>query len=60
MKAALGVLEGFYAKASSATALTQTRDPKHEAPESFTEPYTGMGQGKGVIGMLEVIKEANE
>merc|ERR1719484_38771 len=43
------------AKASSATALTQTRDPKHEAPESFTEPYTGMGQGKGVIGMLEVI-----
>merc|ERR1719191_1741944 len=55
VKAALGVLEGFYAKASSATALTQTRDPKHEAPESFTEPYTGMGQGKGVIGMLEVI-----
>merc|ERR1719183_571105 len=44
-----------YAKAASATALTQTRDPKHEAPASFTEPYTGMGQGGGVIGMLEVI-----
>jgi len=55
VKAALKVLEGFYAKASSATALTQTRDPKHEAPASFTEPYTGMGQGGGVIGMLEVI-----
>jgi len=55
VKAALGVLEGFYAKAASATALTQTRDPKHEAPASFTEPYTGMGQGTGVIGMLQVI-----
>merc|ERR1719269_327965 len=55
VKAALKVLEGFYAKASSATALTQTRDPKHEAPASFTEPYTGMGQGTGVIGMLQVI-----
>merc|ERR1719353_491939 len=57
VKAALKVLEGFYAKASSATALTQTResDPKHEAPASFTEPYTGRGQGGGVIGMLEVI-----
>merc|ERR1719502_357193 len=43
------------AKAASATALTQTRDPKHEAPASFTEPYTGMGQGTGVIGMLQVI-----
>merc|ERR1719482_2663978 len=55
VKAALGVLEGFYAKAASATALTQTRDPEHEAPASFTEPYTGMGQGTGVIGMLQVI-----
>merc|ERR1719463_38709 len=55
VKAALSVLEGFYAKASSATALTQTRQPSKEAPESFTEPYTGMGAGKGVIGMLEVI-----
>merc|ERR1719269_46738 len=55
VKAALKVLEGFYAKAASATALTQTRDPKHEAPASFTEPYTGMGQGTGVIGMLQVI-----
>merc|ERR1719506_831162 len=51
VKAALGVLEGFYAKAASATALTQTRDPKHEAPA----PFTGMGQGTGVIGMLQVI-----
>merc|ERR1719324_2364721 len=57
VKAALGVLEGFYAKAASATALTQTRQPSpdKEAPESFTEPYKGMGGGKGVIGMLEVI-----
>merc|ERR1719353_1712474 len=55
VKAALSVLEGFYAKASKATALTQTRGPKHDAPESFTEPYKGMGGGTGVIGMLEVI-----
>merc|ERR1719324_1684568 len=55
VKAALSVLEGFYAKAAGATALTQTRQPSKEAPESFTEPYTGMGGGKGVIGMLEVI-----
>merc|ERR1719191_1253807 len=53
VKAALGVLEGFYAKAAKATALVQ--GPKHDAPESFTEPYKGMGGGKGVIGMLEVI-----
>merc|ERR1719460_1603225 len=53
VKAALSVLEGFYAKASSATALTQ--QPKYDAPESFTEPYKGMGGGTGVIGMLEVI-----
>merc|ERR1719261_353252 len=57
VKAALGVLEGFYAKAAKATSFTQARGPKHdkEAPESFTEPYKGMGGGKGVIGMLEVI-----
>merc|ERR1719174_2726806 len=57
VKAALGVLEGFYAKAASATALTQTRQrsPDKEAPASFTEPYKGMGAGKGVVGMLEVI-----
>merc|ERR1719191_2171284 len=55
VKAALSVLESFYAKAAGATALTQTRQPSKEAPESFTEPYTGMGGGKGVLGMLEVI-----
>merc|ERR1719502_1147053 len=55
VKAALSVLEGFYAKAAKATAFVQTRGPKHDAPESFTEPYKGMGGGKGVIGMLEVI-----
>merc|ERR1719281_319074 len=55
VKAALSVLEGFYAKAAKATAFTQTSGPKHDAPESFTEPYKGMGAGKGVIGMLEVI-----
>merc|ERR1719487_22343 len=47
VKAALSVLEGFYAKAA--------RGPAHDAPESFTEPYKGMGGGTGVIGMLEVI-----
>jgi hypothetical protein len=52
VKAALKVLEGFYAKASSATALIQ--QPKYDAPESFDKPYTGMAGG-GVIGMLEVI-----
>jgi peptidoglycan hydrolase CwlO-like protein len=55
VKAALGVLEGFYAKAASATAFTQSRGPAHDAPESYTEPYKGMGGGTGVIGMLEVI-----
>merc|ERR1719353_371296 len=57
VKAALSVLEGFYAKAASATALVQTRQrsPDKEAPASFTEPYKGMGAGKGVVGMLEVI-----
>jgi len=55
VKAALSVLEGFYAKAASATSLVQTRGPAHDAPESFTEPYKGMGGGTGVIGMLEVI-----
>merc|ERR1719201_894614 len=55
VKAALSVLEGFYAKAAGATALTQTRQPKYDAPESFTEPYKGMGGGTGIIGMLEVI-----
>jgi len=52
VKAALKVLEGFYAKASKATALIQ--QPKYDAPESFDKPYTGMAGG-GVIGMLEVI-----
>merc|ERR1719331_2978782 len=54
VKAALGVLEGFYAKAASATAFTQARQPKYDEPESFNKPYTGMAGG-GVIGMLEVI-----
>jgi hypothetical protein len=53
VKTALGVLEGFYAKAAKATALAQ--GPASDAPESFNKPYTGMGQGKGVVGMLEVI-----
>jgi len=53
IKTALGVLEGFYAKAAKATALAQ--GPASDAPESFNKPYTGMGQGKGVVGMLEVI-----
>jgi hypothetical protein len=54
VKSALSVLEEFYAKAATATALVQ--GPADDAPESFSTPYKGMGgSGKGVIGMLEVI-----
>jgi chromosome segregation ATPase len=53
VKSALKVLEEFYAKAATATAFAQ--GPKSDAPESFSAPYTGMGKGKGIVGMLEVI-----
>jgi tetratricopeptide (TPR) repeat protein len=51
---ALTVLKEFYAKAAEATAFVQTRQ---EPPESFDEPYKGMGgSAGGVVGMLEVIE----
>ena len=49
---ALQVLKEFYAKAGEATSLIQS-----DAPETFSEPYTGMGgESGGVIGMMEVIQ----
>jgi len=49
---ALQVLKEFYAKAGDATSLIQS-----DAPETFSEPYTGMGgESGGVIGMMEVIQ----
>jgi len=56
---ALQVLKEFYAKASDATALVQTKERAQRAqPEVFgDEPYTGMGgESGGVIGMMEVIE----
>merc|ERR1712166_1040283 len=51
---ALTVLKEFYAKAAEATAFVQTGQ---EPPESFDEPYQGMGgSAGGVVGMLEVIE----
>mmetsp|Transcript_49385 Transcript_49385/g.107813 ORF Transcript_49385/g.107813 Transcript_49385/m.107813 type:complete len:675 (+) Transcript_49385:99-2123(+) len=48
------VLRVFYEKAGKATALFQHRDIG--APETFDEPYTGMGgESGGVVGLLEVI-----
>lgn len=51
---ALQVLKEFYAKAGAATSFLQTKTDA--APETFSEPYTGMGgESGGVIGMMEVI-----
>merc|ERR1719191_2539731 len=54
---AIGVLQDFYASASEATALTQTKVVAKQ-PEIFDdEPYKGMGgENGGVIGMMEVIE----
>merc|ERR1719159_1689312 len=53
---ALAVLKDFYKKAATATALVQ-QTPEEEAPETFDEPYQGMGGASGgVVGMLEVIE----
>merc|ERR1719161_256520 len=54
---AIGVLQDFYASASEATALTQTKVVAKQ-PEIFDdEPYKGMGgENGGVIGMMEVIQ----
>jgi len=58
VKSALAILKEFYAKAATATALTQQKQsPAEEAPESWDEPYQGQGgSSKGVVGMLEVIQ----
>jgi len=55
---AITVLKDFYAKAATATALVQGKQtPEEEAPETFDEPYTGMGGASGgVVGLLEVIE----
>jgi len=57
---AIAVLKDFYAKAATATALVQQKQkqtPEEEAPETFDEPYTGMGGASGgVVGLLEVIE----
>merc|ERR1719420_1355880 len=55
---AISVLKDFYAKAATATALVQSKQtPEEEAPETFDEPYTGMGGASGgVVGLLEVIE----
>jgi len=51
------VLKEFYEKAAQATALTQMQSagPADDAPETFDEPFTGVGGEGGVVGMLEVI-----
>merc|ERR1719326_565556 len=63
---ALAVLKEFYAKAAKgAENLTVGYDgrtrllqgPEDDAPETFDEPYTGMGGSSGgVMGLLEVIQ----
>jgi len=50
VESATSVLKEFYEKAGQATALVQT-----DKPEIFDAPYQGMGQGGGVVSMLEVI-----
>jgi uncharacterized protein YoxC len=53
---ALAVLKDFYKKSATATAFTQ-QTPAEEAPETFDEPYQGMGGSSGgVVGLLEVIE----
>jgi len=56
---ALIVLKEFYDKAAQATAFVQSKSkqsPQDEAPETFSEPYTGMqSENGGVLGMIEVI-----
>jgi predicted nucleic acid-binding Zn-ribbon protein len=53
---AMSVLKDFYAKAGKSTALTQISVADIGAPETFSEPYTGMqGASGGVVGLLEVI-----
>merc|ERR1719424_183137 len=52
---AIAVLRQFYATAAESTSLLQ--QPEVDAPETFNEPYRGMGgESGGVLGMLEVIQ----
>merc|ERR1719428_1883450 len=65
---ALTVLKEFYAKAAQGaenmkigydgrTRLIQTGQPEVDAPPTFDEEYTGMGDSAGgVVGLLEVIQ----
>merc|ERR1712176_630029 len=56
VEAATAVMKDFYAKAAEATAFTQQRGPAGEAPETFDEPYKGMGgEGGNIVAFLEVI-----
>jgi hypothetical protein len=53
---AIEILNQFYAKAATATALIQ-QTPDADAPETFDAPYQGQGAASGgVMGMLEVIQ----
>jgi len=53
---AMSVLQEFYAKAGTATALVQTKTLAGQ-PAVFDEAYTGMqSESGGVIGMIEVIQ----
>merc|ERR1719159_259055 len=47
------ILKEFYDKAATSTAFAQMAQGVAQAPETFDEPYTGMGGG-GVLGMMEV------
>lgn len=50
------VLEEFYAKSGKAVDFLQ-QSPAEDAPDTFSEKYTGMGgESGGVLGMLEVIQ----
>jgi len=56
---AIEVLQEFYAKAGTATALMQRRGDtvQPEAPAVFDSPYQGQqGENSGIIGVLEVIQ----
>mmetsp|Transcript_81167 Transcript_81167/g.216902 ORF Transcript_81167/g.216902 Transcript_81167/m.216902 type:complete len:679 (-) Transcript_81167:60-2096(-) len=55
---AMKVLKDFYKKAGQATALVQETAAgfSDDAPETFSEPYTGMqGESGGVMGLLEAV-----
>mmetsp|Transcript_33774 Transcript_33774/g.89513 ORF Transcript_33774/g.89513 Transcript_33774/m.89513 type:complete len:684 (+) Transcript_33774:81-2132(+) len=56
---AVTVLREFYERSAQSTALLQKQDPDGQPapPQTFSQPYTGMGgESGGVIAMLEVIQ----